>query len=502
MCSRRACRSRSICAVLSLAISVSIANAAPTTLQYATPSERSFLETINTAKPSEKAILEPAAQDTFPVFIFLPGILGSKLSKMKNGKETIFWGKFSLADFVSDNPDFAYNKNEPVLASPLDTFYALRKDIDVYGNAFAQLKAITGIPKNVLLFSYDWRQSNIASASDFSKWLCKPEVSSIIQNHPVIFIAHSMGGLVLKYWLKHFYKSPGCNSAALFSSWLKINRVVLVGTPNFGAPKAVLQFAKGTTLYVDPTNDRSIWKALVETIDMDTVSRNLNKYGIRFPSAYQLLPIVNNKCFPRPGWETAVEYRTKTGIPGNLNLFDADWWRELGWPVQLKDNNERDQFLKNELPQLLAEAEKFLCDVSDYNLASKFKVVHIYGFKQDTVCRIIFDEKNRSGSTLPPVIEPLCKGDGTVPEWIASDKHRPGLIRNFDGELHAQLVAATEFGLYLEDLRNELVDEFSKKGPISKRRRGCGYELICEAEVSSAFHAKCCRCGPKIKPSS
>ena len=185
--------------------------------------------------------------------------------------------------------------------------------------------------------------------------------------------------------------------------------------------------------------------------------------GFYFRSAYQLLPIVNNKCFPRPGWETAVEYRTKTGIPGNLNLFDADWWRELGWPVQLKDNNERDQFLKNELPQLLAEAEKFLCDVSDYNLASKFKVVHIYGFKQDTVCRIIFDEKNRSGSTLPPVIEPLCKGDGTVPEWIASDKHRPGLIRNFDGELHAQLVAATEFGLYLEDLRNELVDEFSKK---------------------------------------
>ena len=92
-----------------------------------------------------------------------------------------------------------------------------------------------------------------------------------------------MGGLGPKYWLKHFYELPGCNSAALFSSWLKINRVVLVGTPNFGAPKAVLQFAKGTTLYVDPTNDRSIWKALVETIDMDTVSRNLNKYGILFP---------------------------------------------------------------------------------------------------------------------------------------------------------------------------------------------------------------------------
>ena len=134
-------------------------------------------------KAERESDLRACGSDTFPVFIFLPGILGSKLSKMKNGKETIFWGKFSLADFVSDNPDFAYNKNEPVLASPLDTFYALRKDIDVYGNAFAQLKAITGTPKNVLLFSYDWRQSNIASASDFSKWLCKPEVSSIIQNH-------------------------------------------------------------------------------------------------------------------------------------------------------------------------------------------------------------------------------------------------------------------------------------------------------------------------------
>jgi hypothetical protein len=74
---------------------------------------------------------------------------------------------------------------------------------------------------------------------------------------------------------------------------------------------------------------------------------------------------------------------------------------------------------------------------------------------------------NRADSILIPKFDP-CPGDGTVPEWIASDRYKSGLIRNTDDKPHAQLVAAKEFGIYLEHLHAELADEFSKTASSQK----------------------------------
>lgn len=461
---------RLLAAFVSIFFMSGFINAEPSTLQYSPPSAQKFREAIDSLKSAQQPELKRAEEKVFPVFIFIPGILGSKLSKLKDGKEIIFWGKIDWSDLTTDNPDFAYNKNDVISATPLDALYLpLNKDIDVYGNAYTELKAITGVPGNVLRFAYDWRQSNTISAVDLSKWLCRPDIFEKVKSHPVVFIAHSMGGLVLKYWLEHFYDQPSCSNPSSFSNWLKVQKVVLVGTPNFGAPKAILSFSQGTTLYIDPANDQSIWRALLTRFDMETVSRNLNKYGLRFPSAYELLPIVNttgntNGCFRRPGWQTAIELRMKDGLTADVNLFDPDWWHELGWPAQMKQD-ERESFIKGELPKLLGSAEQFLCDVANYDVDSRFDVIHVSGFDQPTICKIIFEQPDKAGSTSRGKPNGDCPGDGTVPEWIASDTFRPRANRISDNESHSKLVGAKEFFVYLQHLHVELTSEFVQQSP-------------------------------------
>ena len=65
--------------------------------------------------------LGPLIKQTKPVFIFLPGILGSKLSRMVNGKDEPFWG--TPRAFLGDDPAFRYDATDHVSAQVLDDIY-------------------------------------------------------------------------------------------------------------------------------------------------------------------------------------------------------------------------------------------------------------------------------------------------------------------------------------------------------------------------------------------
>jgi hypothetical protein len=394
-----------------------------------------------------------------PVFIFLPGIMGSKLSRMVNGKDEPFWG--TPRAFVGDDPAFRYDATETISAEVLDDIYVreLDKTFDVYGAAYKEIKAITGAPAGVLRFAYDWRQSNVKSAADFSKWLCKPDTQSIIRDRPIVFIAHSMGGLILKYWLKHHYRDASCDDKTPhFDTYMKVSKIVLLGTPNFGAPKAVLAFSQGESLFFDKPNDESIWRVwakLLHWADVNIISGNLNRYGIHYPSTYQLLPIYGRSA-PRcslSNLRSDVDFRSPNDFDANYDLFDPDAWKELGWPNRLR-GKDRDDFLSNELPGLLQQALDFLCDVATYNLDDKFDVVRFYGLHQNTPCNI---------KIIPPTYEGTydrsCRGDGTVPDWIAANEWK-GKFESDSGS-HMQQVAALEFYSYLERLHRELYSKLA-----------------------------------------
>jgi hypothetical protein len=405
---------------------------------------------LKTASPG----LSVAFEESKPVFIFLPGIMGSKLSRKVNGHDEPFWG--TAGAFVGNDPAFRFDANDSITAEVLDEIYlkGLGTSFDIYASAYKEIKSITGVPDNILRFPYDWRQSNVRTAADFSKWLCRSDNQSKVKNKRVVFIAHSMGGLVLKYWLKHNFRSAGCTDTdPHFETYMTVSKIIFLGTPNYGSPKAVLAFSQGEALFFDKANDESIWRAwsnLLNWADVHIISGNLNRYGIHYPSTYQLLPIYGRSA-PQcslSNLQSDIDIRSRTNLPSNYDLFDPAAWRDLGWPVQLS-GAEKEAFWKDELPGLLQEAEAFLCDVATYEVDKDFQVVNFYGTEQDTPCTIRFTYPNYRGDY------DLCYGDGTVPQWIAAKGFKYEWNES-DPQPHMRQVAAKTFFSYLGRLRNKL----------------------------------------------
>jgi hypothetical protein len=113
-----------ISAVLSflfVLIAATCASAQTSVLRVNAPSASERQRAIGSLPPSQQAILNSAVEKTAPVFIFIPGILGSRLSRNVGGQDVPFWGTITISDLVRDNPAFKYTEGEAVTCeSPRD----------------------------------------------------------------------------------------------------------------------------------------------------------------------------------------------------------------------------------------------------------------------------------------------------------------------------------------------------------------------------------------------
>ena len=89
----------------------------------------------------------------------------------------------------------------------------------------------------MVLFPYDFRQSVVHNAE-----LLAQEVSQRLAHlggkgdHRVVVVAHSMGGLVARYWLGPLGGHRWCRA------------LITLGTPHRGAPKALQMLVNGLPL--------------------------------------------------------------------------------------------------------------------------------------------------------------------------------------------------------------------------------------------------------------
>jgi len=112
----------------------------------------------------------------------------------------------------------------------LDNFKALGREVDFYGEGLAYIHSMHVSDHDTLIaFSYDWRQDNRLSALSLQEFLCAlPDAQKA---RPIIFVAHSMGGLILKYWLGRIHPKPECPGGSMLN--INVREIMFVGTPHF-----------------------------------------------------------------------------------------------------------------------------------------------------------------------------------------------------------------------------------------------------------------------------
>jgi hypothetical protein len=236
------------------------------------------------------------------VVIFLPGISGSVLSR--DGKElwgtgagSIFRAIFSGGDSIRDlelPPDaladdqFDDGITASGLVKDLHLVPGLWK-IDGYSAAceyiVRELKLERG--RNFIEFPYDWRLDNRRAARKLARRahdvLKDWRKSSGNGSARLVFVAHSMGGLVARYFIE------------CLGGWKDTAALVTFGTPYRGSLSALGFLCNGFSKGVGPLK-----------VDFSSVLRSMD-------SVYQLLPTF--KCIDSGG-EQLGYVGDLTGLPG------------------------------------------------------------------------------------------------------------------------------------------------------------------------------------------
>src|SRR5437764_5931485 len=192
--------------------------------------------------------------------IFLPGIMGSEL---RLGKVIVWPGSFSSLALH-------YGKMSQLMRDDLVATDVIRSFSfsEQYQALFHDLKTCgfdeSSSPPTLYVVPYDWRKSNALAANVLADSLDKA-----VEEHgnelTLRIIAHSMGGLVARYYLEsgEFSKRQGFQT---------VRELITLGTPHRGAPLA-LTAAVG--------QERRLFLSKDQVFQLASDSR--------YPSLYQLL---------------------------------------------------------------------------------------------------------------------------------------------------------------------------------------------------------------------
>jgi len=365
------------------------------------------------------------------MIVIIPGITGSVLQK--DGKDVwgfsgqaigqfIKTGGRSLQDLKMDHDDEDYTVEDlgdgiraTRLVEDAHIVPGLIKIIDGYTRTSHRITDHFDVTcghiyddpddraANFYHFPYDWRRNNRTTAHVLKRLIDKRlkrwRDASGADDAKVIILAHSMGGLVSRYYLE------------VLQGWQDCRALFTFGTPYRGAPKIVHYLAEG-------------YKNLL--LDLTNVFRSL-------PSVYQLLPI-----YPMLDID-GVDVRIAESNVQLPNIDKARAQKALQFHRDIEECVS--QNLKND------------------NYRCSFMTVPIVGIQQPTEQSACFKNSQLTVSKdlLPKVIKDrpdLEGGDGAVPLVSAIPIELSNSFNNmFIAETHGMLQNQS---LILEDVQHRL----------------------------------------------
>ena len=309
------------------------------------------------------------------LIVLLPGIAGSKLAiPTSSGNDWVWDPPFrirpSLLSLTNDDPNSPHAPDGVIATGAVD----MPQIISGLLKADGYVKIITSLRNNftetkfdpVRVYSYDWRR-DIRTIAQTLKTYVDSELESwrsytCNREAKAIFIAHSMGGLIVSEYLYHLGGGHDCSA------------FITLGTPFRGSPKALNYLINGYN---------GISKGLGERIS--TALRSYKSLRQMVPDYPTILNGGTGELVPVPS-----SVQIASSHIGKCDTFISD----------LRQIRERNR--------------------SNFNFFHK----SIVGYGQPTIQSLILSEGNIEPSIddLPPLLDrrTWLQGDGTVPLFSAS----------------------------------------------------------------------------------
>ncbi len=319
--------------------------------------------------------------------VFAPGIMGSVLHN-HTGQ---VWPP-SVWEIIS-----GYNRIDQLLDSNIYPTEPIQKIgvFDVYGSLLDDIRACgytqNSAEKKLILFPYDWRQSNILTANKLANKLDEEFLSN--NNLEITLLGHSMGGLVMRYLLE----SGEYDDRPWFSS---IKQLITMGTPHFGAPLALFRLG-GTDSTLGLSGE-----------DIKTMSNDS-----RYPSTFELVS-------PKESALT-VKRPNRGNIPTIMDPFNDQIINHL----DMNQNN-------------VDQARNFW---SKLNISDRPSHLN-YHFIVSSAIKTYVRNEWIVPSLAPQPIEQKSSGDGTVPISSACVQ---GITHIFSQKKHADIFKDRQVREYL-----------------------------------------------------
>lgn len=277
-----------------------------------------------------------------PIVILLPGIMGTHLSV----KDEIIW-----ADLGEIGKGKMY-----------DLLHAGNTDVGtqyIIGNFYSKLVDRLELKFDVYTMGYDWRLSLALAAEKLKEKLI--EFQNLF-NQPIILLAHSMGGLVVRDLMRHhpqvwknYIDRSGSRAILLGTPWLGSHLIMQVLTGHFSKVKQLSLF--------DTHHSRKEMLAIFH----------------QYPGLYELLPI-NDEPFEQ-----------------------QSFWKKI------KDELKHEKF---ELPPLLSDFSKYKKEIKSFTQNQDLKGLYYLAGKSDLTINAYQIEKSIFGSRLQ--YYGTSEGDGSV----------------------------------------------------------------------------------------
>jgi pimeloyl-ACP methyl ester carboxylesterase len=317
-------------------------------------SQNIFAQTAATPAPTPAA---PPANKR-PI-IFIPGILGSRLINSLT-KENV-WVKITRSKDddlrLPISPNLAANRDKLVATEVIDKIKVIKyfPQISVYQTLFTfletsgykhgewdnpHLDGALGDRDTYYLFAYDWRRDNVESAHQLIQMIEKLRVKLGKPDLKFDILAHSMGGLVIRYAAMYGKADIPETPKPAWEGVKYFNKIFLFGTPNDGSMQALDTLLDGYSVPI--FGGRRHIGVLNKEVAFSS------------PAAFELLP-----------HGEALHFYDEDLKPLKLDIYDPAVWKTYGWSAAF-DKQYLGTLSKKDLlqvqryfPAVLNRAKKF-----------------------------------------------------------------------------------------------------------------------------------------------